>query len=122
MEKLFTEVFMVKSAYDPNRDLEEMLKKEFSESAEQNAERVGSKAGERTHTSAINFNIKPEELESYLNRYVVQQQEAIEVIATKVCTHFNRMKIEHSIPEEERIVGNIKSNMLLIGPTGVGKT
>ncbi len=113
---------MVKSAYDPNRDLEEMLKKEFSESAEQNAERVGSKAGERTHTSTINFNIKPEELESYLNRYVVQQQEAIEVIATKVCTHFNRMKIEHSIPEEERIVGNIKSNMLLIGPTGVGKT
>jgi len=32
------------------------------------------------------------------------------------------MKLELSIPEDERIVGNIKSNILLIGPTGIGKT
>ncbi len=32
------------------------------------------------------------------------------------------MKLDKSIPEEDRIIGNIKSNMLLIGPTGVGKT
>ena len=32
------------------------------------------------------------------------------------------MEVEKTIPEDEKIVGNIKSNMLLIGPTGVGKT
>ena len=53
---------------------------------------------------------------------MVGQEETIEVIATKVCTHFNRMKLENKIPQKERLVGNIKSNMLLIGPTGVGKT
>ena len=32
------------------------------------------------------------------------------------------MNLDNTIPENEKIVGNIKSNMLLIGPTGVGKT
>ena len=61
------------------------------------------------------------ELEEYLNRFVVDQEDAVEVLATKICTHFNRMKIE----EENRlskIVGNVKSNILMLGPTGVGKT
>ncbi len=49
----------------------------------------GLEAGTSTHQSDINFDIKPEELESYLNRYVVGQESAVEVIATKVCTHFN---------------------------------
>jgi endopeptidase Clp ATP-binding regulatory subunit ClpX len=83
---------------------------------------VGEPYGTNVHESKINFNLLPEELEEYLNRYVIGQESAIEIIATKVCTHFNRMKIEMTIPEDQRIVGNIKSNMLLIGPTGVGKT
>jgi endopeptidase Clp ATP-binding regulatory subunit ClpX len=112
---------MTKPLFDPNRELDEVLKNQI-EGAAQDAETLGSKTGERAVRSDINFNIKPEELESYLNKYVVGQEEAIEVIATKVCTHFNRMKLEKAIPEDEKIVGNIKSNMLLIGPTGVGKT
>ncbi|HDP80097.1 MAG TPA: AAA family ATPase [Spirochaetes bacterium] len=113
---------MTKPAYDANKEWEEFLKKEFNGQASANAETVGSSAGERTVSSEINFDIKPEELESYLNKYVMDQEAAVEVIATKVCTHFNRMKLEKSIPEDKRIIGNIKSNMLLIGPTGVGKT
>ncbi len=113
---------MAKPVYDPNNELEEILKKEFGEEAQANPERVGNKAGRATDKTDLNFDIKPEELESYLNRYVIGQEEAVEVIATKVCTHFNRMRLENSMPEEERILGNIKSNMLLVGPTGVGKT
>jgi len=80
--------------------------------------------GSGTHegVEGIDFNVKPQELEAYLNEYVVHQKEAVEVLATKICTHFNRMAFERRHPEEERIVGNIKSNILLIGPTGVGKT
>ena len=42
----------------------------------------------------IDFHLKPEELEEYLNQYVVDQPEAVEVLATKICTHFNRMRLE----------------------------
>ncbi len=71
----------------------------------------------------IDFNLKPEELESYLNQYVVDQPEAVEVLATKICTHFNRMRfeIEEGLSSDQAL-GNIKSNILMIGPTGVGKT
>jgi endopeptidase Clp ATP-binding regulatory subunit ClpX len=74
-------------------------------------------------TDRIDFTMKPEELEAYLNGYVVDQPEAVEVLATKICTHFNRMRLE--IEEgtlADAILGNIKSNILMIGPTGVGKT
>ncbi|MFA5519495.1 MAG: AAA family ATPase, partial [Spirochaetota bacterium] len=87
-----------------------------------NPEETGHPSGTRVNESEIDFNLLPEDLEEYLNRYIVGQESTVEVIATKVCTHFNRMKIEKNIPEDQRIIGNIKSNMLLIGPTGVGKT
>jgi ATP-dependent Clp protease ATP-binding subunit ClpX len=114
---------MPKPIFDHQNDWEEILKKETNETEAPNSERQGSKEGIKIHPEGeIVFNLKPEDLESYLNQYVVGQEEAIEVIATKVCTHFNRMKVEKTLSEEERIVGNIKSNMLMIGPTGVGKT
>ncbi|MEW6387338.1 MAG: AAA family ATPase [Thermodesulfobacteriota bacterium] len=73
--------------------------------------------------SRINFDLKPEELEAYLNEYVVKQDDAKSILATKVCTHFNR--IRHFLEqgrEPDPGVGAIKNNIILIGPTGVGKT
>lgn len=70
-----------------------------------------------------NFTIKPEELIDYLNEYVIRQEEAKAILATKICTHFNR--IRHSQLHQHlgnRTVGHIKNNVLLVGPTGVGKT
>lgn len=109
--------------FDP-KDLEELLKDDFIDDEEPSpdAESRGVKEGVESEEGEIEFNLKPEELESYLNKYVIGQEEAIEVIATKVCTHFNRMKIEKDIPEDQKVIGNIKSNVLMIGPTGVGKT
>ncbi|MYJ00153.1 MAG: AAA family ATPase, partial [Gemmatimonadetes bacterium] len=66
----------------------------------------------------IRFDMKPEDLEAYLNEYVIRQDEAKEILATKICTHFNRIRLQ----EEQEPVGNIKNNIILIGPTGVGKT
>jgi endopeptidase Clp ATP-binding regulatory subunit ClpX len=70
------------------------------------------------------FDLKPEQLEAYLDQYVVRQDAAKEVLATKVCTHYNRIKLFREHPGESRFagVGNIKSNILMLGPTGVGKT
>ncbi|MEI6126558.1 MAG: AAA family ATPase [Pseudomonadota bacterium] len=67
---------------------------------------------------AFNFTLKPRDLEAYLNEYVVKQDRAKEILATKICTHFNRVKNQDKSPS----LGNIKNNILMIGPTGVGKT
>ncbi len=59
----------------------------------------------------------------YLDEYVVQQDEAKAVLATKICTHFNRIRHELETGRAvKKQVGRIKSNVLLVGPTGVGKT
>jgi len=71
----------------------------------------------------IDFSLKPEELEAYLDQYIVQQTQAKAILATKICTHFNRIKHAQSSGEEYKgVVGQIKNNILMIGPTGVGKT
>lgn len=72
----------------------------------------------------INFDLKPAELESYLNEFVVKQEDPKEVLATKICTHFNRIKYREASARGENCdrVGMIKNNIIMIGPTGVGKT
>jgi ATP-dependent Clp protease ATP-binding subunit ClpX len=74
--------------------------------------------------SKINFNLKPEELETYLDEYVIRQDEAKAVLATKICTHFNRIKFWEQQDRQNGSdpVGMIKNNIIMIGPTGVGKT
>jgi endopeptidase Clp ATP-binding regulatory subunit ClpX len=70
------------------------------------------------------FDMKPEELEAHLNEYVIKQDEAKAVLATKICTHFNRVNFLEKFKKSSRFeeVGNIKNNIIMIGPTGVGKT
>ena len=72
----------------------------------------------------IHFDLKPEELEAFLNDYIIRQDDAKEILATKVCTHFNRIKFTEMTKGRNRYegVGHIKNNILMIGPTGVGKT
>jgi endopeptidase Clp ATP-binding regulatory subunit ClpX len=72
----------------------------------------------------IAFDLKPEDLIAYLDHYIIKQDQAKAVLATKICTHFNRIKRFQSnddgpVPE---MVGQIKNNVLMMGPTGVGKT
>ena len=70
------------------------------------------------------FHMLPEELEAYLESFVVKQTQAKAVLATKVCTHFNRVNyLKRSSDRKKSVgVGMIKNNVLMIGPTGVGKT
>jgi endopeptidase Clp ATP-binding regulatory subunit ClpX len=72
----------------------------------------------------IHFDLKPEELEAFLDDYIIRQDDAKEILATKICTHFNRIKFTEITKGRNRYegVGHIKNNILMIGPTGVGKT
>lgn len=70
----------------------------------------------------FNFDLKPAELENYLDEYLIGQKEAKGIIATKICTHFHKAK--NLLLKAHRLdnVGFIKNNIIIIGPTGVGKT
>jgi ATP-dependent Clp protease ATP-binding subunit ClpX len=70
------------------------------------------------------FDMLPEELEAYLDTFVVKQKDAKAVLATKICTHFNRVNYLKKFAGKKKSVGvgMIKNNVLMIGPTGVGKT
>lgn len=71
----------------------------------------------------LEFDLKPEDLIAYLDQYIVKQDAAKAILATKICTHFNRIsRKEASGGEVAEMVGSIKNNVLMMGPTGVGKT
>ncbi|RLB12179.1 MAG: ATPase [Deltaproteobacteria bacterium] len=80
--------------------------------------------GKKEKDPIPDFDLLPEELESYLRSYVVKQRDAIAVLSTKICTHFNRIRYakENNKKGISNNVGVIKNNVLMIGPTGVGKT
>src|SRR4051812_11589001 len=63
---------------------------------------------------------KPKEIDSVLNEYVVGQEKAKRTLAVAVYNHYKRIQIARS--DEENDVELQKSNILLLGPTGCGKT
>jgi len=65
------------------------------------------------------FNLpKPTEIKSFLDEYVIGQERAKIALSVAVYNHYKRISVE-SFNEDVEIE---KSNILLIGPTGVGKT
>jgi ATP-dependent Clp protease ATP-binding subunit ClpX len=68
-----------------------------------------------------NFSFKPREIRDYLDRFVIQQQEAKKVLSVAICDHYNHVRqcIENPKLAEHDYH---KQNILMLGPTGVGKT
>ena len=65
---------------------------------------------------------RPKEIKEILDEYVVGQDEAKKTLAVAVHNHYKRINYEMQNPEEERSVELQKSNILMLGPTGSGKT
>ncbi len=61
---------------------------------------------------------KPKEIKDVLDQYVVGQENAKKILAVAVYNHYKRLR-SHSKKDEIELA---KSNILLIGPTGSGKT
>ncbi|WP_022852517.1 AAA family ATPase [Thermodesulfatator atlanticus] len=78
--------------------------------------------GAPSQQTLINFDLTPEDLESYLDEYVIGQKEAKAVLATKICTHFRRVRYMLERGGRFQDAGFVKNNVIMIGPTGVGKT
>lgn len=61
--------------------------------------------------------LKPEEIKAFLDDYVIGQDEAKKVLSVAVYNHYKRIMASHNLDVE---LG--KSNILMLGPTGCGKT
>jgi len=61
---------------------------------------------------------KPAEIYEVLNRYVVGQEQAKKILSVAVYNHYKRVNAGQKVEEVELQ----KSNIMLVGPTGVGKT
>ncbi len=62
---------------------------------------------------------KPREIKDYLDQYVIAQEQAKKVLSVAVYNHYKRIALGHKVQNEVELE---KSNVLLIGPTGTGKT
>ena len=62
----------------------------------------------------------PAELKAYLDDYIVGQDVAKRAMAVAVYNHYKRLK--YNLSKKQKPVVLDKSNILLVGPTGVGKT
>ncbi len=62
----------------------------------------------------------PVEIKEYLDQYVIGQDDAKKVLSVAVYNHYKRVKFQKKV--EEMGVELDKSNILIIGPTGTGKT
>jgi ATP-dependent Clp protease ATP-binding subunit ClpX len=81
----------------------------------------------RTRTSPINMGQipKPREIKKYLDEHVVGQDEAKKILSVAVYNHYKRLTYAESKAAAGKTEDSIelqKSNILLIGPTGSGKT
>jgi len=64
----------------------------------------------------------PKEFKQYLDNYVVGQEDAKKTLSVAVYNHYKRMSVSAMSQADENAVKIEKSNVLLIGPTGSGKT
>ncbi|MGB0416933.1 MAG: AAA family ATPase [Coraliomargarita sp.] len=71
--------------------------------------------------SIRSFHLKPKEIRDYLNRFVIRQDEAKKVLSVAICDHYNHVR--QQINGKAGVAKEYsKQNILLLGPTGVGKT
>src|SRR5438874_8270705 len=72
------------------------------------------------------FHFLPRDIKAHLDRFVIKQDEAKKVLSIAVCDHYNHVNHVRQL-ERENANGAVeteyaKQNVILVGPTGVGKT
>ena len=68
---------------------------------------------------SFTFRLRPKDIKDHLDRFVIRQDEAKKVLGVALCDHFQHVRLTR---EGDPAPHYVKQNVLLLGPTGVGKT
>jgi ATP-dependent Clp protease ATP-binding subunit ClpX len=98
----------------------------FAEPEPAPAEEEEEEKPEKTDHKEFEFNLLPRDIKAHLDRFVIKQDEAKKVLAIAVCDHYNHANYLRHLEKEDATraqeIEYIKQNVILVGPTGVGKT
>src|SRR5438309_6080728 len=74
----------------------------------------------------FDFHFLPRDIKAHLDRFVIKQDEAKKVLSIAVCDHYNHVQYVRRLEKQDRVRAEeteyAKQNVILVGPTGVGKT
>ena len=113
------------SAEEIQRKLGEFMKQEFGDRVVFATPKVETtetgQTGEEAKPRPLDFafEYKPKELKAHLDRFVIEQDDAKKALSIAVCDHYNHVK---ACERGEDLPDYVKQNVILLGPTGVGKT
>lgn len=74
----------------------------------------------------FDFDLLPRQIKQHLDRFVIKQDEAKKALSIAVCDHYNHAqylrRLEQDDPHAAERIEFAKQNVIVVGPTGVGKT
>src|SRR4051794_25359846 len=106
------------------RQLSDFVRQHFQQArgtttAESDASGKEEKTEGKSKSDAFEFDYKPREVKDYLDRFVIKQDEAKKVLSVALCDHYHHVRVAFEGKEQPNYA---KQNVILLGPTGVGKT
>jgi endopeptidase Clp ATP-binding regulatory subunit ClpX len=102
------------------RRLAELMQRQFSTFSTGVATGPGAPEPEPEEPeTGFEFAAKPREVKAHLDRFVIRQDEAKKVLSVALCDHYHHVRLAMEGQEQPNYA---KQNIILIGPTGVGKT
>lgn len=119
------------------RKLSEFMRQQFGDKSGFQAAPPASApqdAGEEASTerggsaSPFDFHYRPRDIKAHLDRFVIRQDEAKKVLSVAICDHYNHVRALRAAEEKagsDETAPKLeysKQNVILLGPTGVGKT
>lgn len=79
-------------------------------------------AAAETRPFSLDFHFKPKDIKAHLDRFIIQQNDAKKVLSIAVCDHYNHVRAVERGESSAHSPDYLKPNVVLLGPTGVGKT
>ncbi|HSH39242.1 MAG TPA: AAA family ATPase [Chthoniobacterales bacterium] len=90
------------------------------------AESGGDEKPTKADDGQFAFKFLPRDIKAHLDRFVIKQDEAKKVLSIAVCDHYNHVNYLRQLEREDAGRADeteyAKQNVILVGPTGVGKT
>lgn len=111
----------IQKMFGNNVKLQTPFGNNFQGAPEQEPEPEPEEPKEDIFEKIRNFELKPKDIRDELDKYVIKQSEAKKVLSVAVCDHYNHVR--RCLEGEDKLGDEYaKQNIIVLGPTGVGKT